>query len=74
MKLFKDLKNQMTAPPKLTLANLINMATKPRWCAGMLTTRRHSFGNVVGHAKGVGKPDIAFRMVGGAAGPIAELG
>jgi L-lactate dehydrogenase (cytochrome) len=49
----KDLKNQMTAPPKLTLANLINMATKPRWCAGMLTTRRHSFGNVVGHAKGV---------------------
>ena len=49
----KDLKNQMTAPPKLTLANLINMATKPRWRAGMLTTRRHSFGNVVGHAKGV---------------------
>ena len=49
----KDLKNQMTAPPKLTLANLINMATKPRWCAGMLTTRRHSFGNVMGHAKGV---------------------
>ena len=49
----KDLKNQMTAPPKLTLANLINMATKPRWCAGMLTTGRHSFGNVVGHAKGV---------------------
>ena len=49
----KDLKNQMTAPPKLTLANLINMATKPRWCAGMLTTRRLSFGNVVGHAKGV---------------------
>lgn len=49
----KDLKNQMTAPPKLTLTNLINMATKPRWCAGMLTTRRHTFGNVVGHAKGV---------------------
>ena len=49
----KDLKNQMTAPPRLTLTNLINMATKPRWCAGMLATRRHSFGNVVGHAKGV---------------------
>lgn len=49
----KDLKNQMTAPPRLTLKNLINMATKPRWCAGMLTTGRHSFGNVVGHAKGV---------------------
>ena len=49
----KDVKNQMTAPPKLTLTNLINMATKPRWCMGMLATRRHSFGNVVGHAKGV---------------------
>jgi L-lactate dehydrogenase (cytochrome) len=49
----KDLKNQMTAPPRLTLGNLLNMATKPRWCAGMLRTHRHSFGNVVGHAKGV---------------------
>ncbi|MDA7784979.1 alpha-hydroxy-acid oxidizing protein [Pseudomonadales bacterium] len=49
----KDIKNQMTAPPRLTLANLINMATKPRWCMGMLATRRHSFGNIVGHAKGV---------------------
>ena len=49
----KDIKNQMTAPPRLTLTNLINMATKPRWCMGMLATRRHSFGNIVGHAKGV---------------------
>jgi L-lactate dehydrogenase (cytochrome) len=49
----KDIKNQMTAPPRLTLTNLVNMATKPRWCMGMLATRRHSFGNIVGHAKGV---------------------
>ena len=49
----KDIKNQMTAPPKLTLKNLINMASKPRWCAGMLATRRHTFGNIIGHAKGV---------------------
>ena len=49
----KDLKNQMTAPPRLTLKNLINMASKPRWCAAMLTTRRHSFGNIIGHANGV---------------------
>ena len=49
----KDLKNQMTAPPRLTLKNLINMASKPRWCAAMLATRRHSFGNIIGHAKGV---------------------
>jgi L-lactate dehydrogenase (cytochrome)/glycolate oxidase len=49
----KDLKNGLTAPPKPTLANLINLATKPRWCFGMLGTRRHGFGNLVGHAKGV---------------------
>jgi len=49
----KDLKNGLTAPPKLTIANMINMATKPRWGLGMLGTRRHTFRNIVGHAKGV---------------------
>ncbi|NML14777.1 alpha-hydroxy acid oxidase [Azohydromonas caseinilytica] len=50
----KDLKNGLSAPPKPTLANLINLATKPRWCMGMLGTKRRSFGNIVGHASGVG--------------------
>jgi len=49
----KDIKNGLSAPPKPTLANLINLATKPRWCLGMLGTRRRSFGNLVGHVKGV---------------------
>jgi L-lactate dehydrogenase (cytochrome) len=49
----KDLKNGMSAPPKPTLANLLNLVTKPRWCLGMLGTRRRAFGNIVGHAKGV---------------------
>ena len=49
----KDLKNGLTAPPRPTLANLLNLATKPRWCLGMLGTRRHQFGNVVGHVEGV---------------------
>ncbi len=49
----KDLKNGLTAPPKPTLANLVNLAFKPRWCLGMLGTRRHSFGNLVGHVKAV---------------------
>jgi L-lactate dehydrogenase (cytochrome) len=49
----KDLKNGLSAPPKPTLANLINLATKPRWCLGMLGTRRRQFGNIVGHVKGV---------------------
>ncbi len=50
----KDLKNGLSAPPKLTLPNIINMMTKPRWCVGMLGTRRRHFGNIVGHVKGVG--------------------
>jgi L-lactate dehydrogenase (cytochrome) len=49
----KDLKNGLTAPPKPTIANLIDLALKPRWCLGMLGTRRHSFGNLVGHVKEV---------------------
>jgi L-lactate dehydrogenase (cytochrome) len=49
----KDLKNGMTAPPKPTLANILNLMTKPRWCLGMAGTKRHGFGNLVGHAKGV---------------------
>ena len=49
----KDLKNGLSAPPKPTLANLINLATKPRWCLGMLGTPRRQFGNIVGHVKGV---------------------
>ena len=49
----RDIKNRMTAPPKLTLPNLLNMSTKPRWCLNMMRTTRRSFGNVIGHAKGV---------------------
>ena len=49
----KDLKNGLTAPPRPTLKNIINLALKPRWCLGMLGTRRHTFGNLVGHVKGV---------------------
>ncbi len=49
----KDLKNGLSAPPKMTLANILNMMTKPRWGLGMLGTKRRVFGNIVGHVKGV---------------------
>ena len=49
----KDLRNGLTAPPKLTLKNIMNMATKPGWCLGMLGTKRRGFGNIVGHAHNV---------------------
>jgi L-lactate dehydrogenase (cytochrome) len=50
----KDLRNGLTAPPRPTLRNLLNLATKPAWCYHMLGTKRRSFRNIVGHAKGVG--------------------
>ena len=49
----KDLKNGLSAPPKLTIPNIVNMMTKPQWCLGMLGTKRRQFGNIVGHVKGV---------------------
>jgi L-lactate dehydrogenase (cytochrome) len=49
----KDLKNGLSAPPKLTLKNIVNIATKPRWALGMLGTPRRQFGNIVGHVTGV---------------------
>jgi len=49
----KDLKNGLSAPPKPTLATILNLMTKPRWGLGMLGTKRHGFGNIVGHVKGV---------------------
>ncbi len=49
----KDIRNGLSTPPKPTVANLINLATKPRWCLGMLRTQRRQFGNIVGHVTGV---------------------
>lgn len=49
----KDIKNGLSTPPKPTLRNLLNLATKPQWCMGMLGTHRRSFGNIVGHVDGV---------------------
>ncbi len=51
----KDLKNGLSSPPKLTIPNILNMMTKPRWSLGMLRTPRRQFRNIVGHVKGVTK-------------------
>jgi L-lactate dehydrogenase (cytochrome) len=50
----KDIRNGLSAPPKITLRNMLNMSTKPRWGLGMLGTNRRTFRNVVGHAKTAG--------------------
>ena len=50
----KDLRNGLSAPPKFTPKHIWQMATRPGWCLKMLGTKRHTFRNIVGHAKGVG--------------------
>jgi L-lactate dehydrogenase (cytochrome) len=49
----KDIKNGLSAPPKPTVANIVNLFSKPRWCIGMLGAKRRNFGNIVGHVQGV---------------------
>ena len=49
----KDLKNGLSAPPKPTIGNMMNLLTKPSWCLGMLQTKNRQFGNIVGHVDGV---------------------
>ena len=52
----KDIKNGLSAPPKLTMKSIANMMTKVPWCLEMLGTKRRFFGNIVGHAEGVKDP------------------
>ena len=52
----KDLKNGLSAPPKLTPAVLADLATKWRWGLAMLGTKRRQFGNIVGHVRSVSDP------------------
>ncbi len=49
----KDLRNGLSAPPKFTPKHIWQMATRPMWCMNMLASQNRSFGNIVGHAKGV---------------------
>ncbi len=49
-----DIRNGLSTPPRVTLPNLINMMTRPRWCMGMLATKNRTFGNIMGHVKDVG--------------------
>lgn len=52
----KDIKNGLSAPPKLTVKSMLNLATKVPWGLEMLGTKRRFFGNIVGHAEGVKDP------------------
>ncbi len=70
----KDIKNGLSAPPKPTLANILNLLTKPRWCLAMLGTKRRSFGNIVGHVKGVDDMASLVAWTAQQFDPTPELG
>ena len=48
-----DIRNGMTVPPQITLANLIDVATKPAWSLSILRGKRKTFGNLAGHVRGM---------------------
>ncbi|MGB1310165.1 MAG: alpha-hydroxy acid oxidase [Leucothrix sp.] len=48
-----DHRNGMTAPPRLTIPNMIDIARRPRWALNMLGTKNREFGNIQGAASGV---------------------
>jgi L-lactate dehydrogenase (cytochrome) len=48
-----DIRNGMTVPPQIKLANLIDMASKPAWALSILRGKRKTFGNLAGHIRGM---------------------
>jgi L-lactate dehydrogenase (FMN-dependent) and related alpha-hydroxy acid dehydrogenases len=44
----RDVRNGLGLPPRLSMTNLLDMATRPRWTLGILAARRFSFGNLSG--------------------------
>lgn len=61
----KDIKNGLSAPPKVTLFNVLDILSKPRWAIGMLRTSRHGFGNIIGHVNGIGDVSSLSQWISG---------
>jgi L-lactate dehydrogenase (cytochrome) len=48
----RDPRNGLSIPPRLTLRNAWEIATKPSWAMKVLLGKRRTFGNLVGHIGG----------------------
>ena len=68
----KDIKNGLSAPPKLTPASIADMMTKVGWGLEMLQTKRRFFGNIVGHASGVSDPSSLSSWIAEAFDPSLD--
>jgi L-lactate dehydrogenase (cytochrome) len=60
----RDIKNGMTVPPEIRIANIIDVATKPAWAWSVLNGRRKTFGNLAGHVKGMENVNELAKWVG----------
>jgi L-lactate dehydrogenase (cytochrome) len=49
----RDIRNGLTVPPELRIKNIIDIASKPAWALSILRGKRRTFGNLVGHIRGM---------------------
>ncbi len=59
----KDIENGMTVPPKITLKNVIDIATKPAWALSVLRGKRKTFGNIAGHYPGMDSVTVLSKWI-----------
>src|SRR4029077_17837395 len=59
----RDIRNGMTVPPEIRLANLIDIATKPNWALGVLRGKRKTFGNIAGHYPGMSNVTVLSKWI-----------
>lgn len=64
-----DHRNGMTAPPRLTLPNILDISRRPRWAFGMLGTKNREFGNIQGCATGVDDMNDLMKWTAGSFDP-----
>ena len=49
---WRDARNGLSIPPRVSLRNAWDVATKPAWAMKVLFGKRRTFGNLVGHIRG----------------------
>jgi L-lactate dehydrogenase (cytochrome) len=59
----RDIKNGMTVPPEIRIANLFDIATKPAWALGVLRGKRKTFGNIAGHYPGMASVTVLSKWI-----------
>jgi len=61
----RDIRNGLTVPPELRIANLIDIATKPAWALSVLRGKRKTFGNIAGHVSGMENVNSLSQWISG---------